>query len=187
MNGASMKRIDLELPGVCIIEPDVFSDSRGFFLESYNKARFAEFGITDNFVQDNHSRSVKDTLRGFHYQLKYQQSKLCRVVRGEVLDVAVDIRQSSPSFGKWISVVLSAENKRQIYTPKGFAHGFLVLSDIAEFLYKCDDFYRREDEYGIAWDDPDIGIEWGIDNPILSDRDKKNPNLSKILPGLLPE
>ena len=181
-----MQCLDTALPGVRIIEPRVFSDSRGFFFESYHEARFAELGISSRFVQDNHSRSVRGTLRGLHYQLRHPQAKLCRVVLGEVLDVAVDIRQDSPHFGKWVSVLLSAENKRQLYVPEGFAHGFVVLSETAEFLYKCTEFYHPQDEAGIAWNDPQIGIEWGIDSPILSDKDSRNPTLEGLSRDLLP-
>ncbi len=182
-----MKRIETTLPGVCLIDPDLFADARGFFFESYHEGKFKEIGITDRFVQDNHSKSAKGTLRGLHYQLQYPQSKLCRVIQGEVLDVAVDIRQGSPTFGKWVGTTLSAENKRQIYIPKGFAHGFLVLSETAEFLYKCDDFYHPEDEQGVAWNDPDIGIQWNIKHPILSKKDLANLPLAKIPHASLPE
>jgi dTDP-4-dehydrorhamnose 3,5-epimerase len=177
-----MRHIDTCLPSVFVIEPVVFSDARGFFFESYHERKFAELGISNHFVQDNHSKSVRGTLRGLHYQLKFPQAKLCRVVQGEVLDVAVDIRRNSACFGQWMSTLLSAENKHQVYIPAGFAHGFLVLSETAEFLYKCDDFYRPEDEHGIAWNDPEIGIDWGIErigveNLILSGKDTQNPLL----------
>lgn len=181
-----MKVADTSLPGVKIVEPDVFADRRGFFFESYNKKKIAELGITCDFVQDNHSKSSKGILRGFHYQVKHPQAKLCRVVSGEVLDVAVDIRAGSPTFGKWVCDILSAENKKQMFIPRGFAHGFLVLSETAEVLYKCDEFFCKEDEYGIAWNDPDIGIEWKVKKPVLSDKDMKNPFLSKIPPENLP-
>jgi dTDP-4-dehydrorhamnose 3,5-epimerase len=182
-----MQRIETSLPGVAILEPRVFEDSRGFFFESYHEARFAELGIHNRFVQDNHSRSACGTLRGLHYQLHRPQAKLCRVVRGAVLDVAVDIRKGSPYFGKWVSVLLSEDNKRQIYIPGGFAHGFLVLTEAAEFLYKCDAFYDREDERGVAWDDPGIGIEWGLDRePILSEKDRRNPLLAAMPEAALP-
>jgi len=181
-----MKIIDTSLPGVKIVEPDVFTDRRGFFFESYNKEKIAELGITCDFVQDNHSKSSKGILRGFHYQVKHPQAKLLRVISGEVLDAAVDIRIGSPTFGKWHSEKLTAENKKQLFIPRGFAHGFLVLSETAEVLYKCDELYRKEDEYGIAWNDPDIGIEWKVEKPVLSDKDMKNPFLSKIPPENLP-
>ena len=181
-----MKRIETSLPDVMLIEPAVKQDERGFFFESYHQRDFVEIGITELFVQDNHSKSIRGALRGLHYQLVHPQAKLCRVVQGEVLDVVVDIRRGSPRFGEHVATVLSAENKRQIYIPPGFAHGFLVLSDTAEFLYKCSDFYYREDEHGVLWSDPGLGIEWGIVEPIVSEKDKQLPLLSKILPGELP-
>jgi dTDP-4-dehydrorhamnose 3,5-epimerase len=181
-----MKRIETKLPGVCLIEPSVFEDERGFFFESYHEIKFAELGIKDRFVQDNHAKSIRHTLRGLHYQFKHPQAKLCRVVHGEVLDIVVDIRLGSPNFGKWESAVLSAENKRQMYVPPGFAHGYLVLSETAEFLYKCGDFYRPEYERGVLWNDPEIAITWGIESPILSDKDRRNPTLSAIAKTELP-
>ena len=182
-----MKRIDTALSGVCLIEPSVFEDERGFFFESYHEIKFAELGIKNHFVQDNHARSVKHTLRGLHYQVKHSQAKLCRVIQGEVLDVVVDIRPDSADFGKWESARLSAANRRQIYVPPGFAHGYVVLSETAEFLYKCDDFYYPEYERGVLWNDPEIGINWGIDSPILSDKDRRNPLLAAIAKKDLPE
>lgn len=164
-----MNATETALPGVYIIEPKIFEDHRGFFFENYNQDKLAKIGIRNYFVQDNHSKSIKGTLRGLHYQLKYPQAKLCRVIQGEVLDVAVDIRSGSPTFGRWLSLVLSARNKRQIYIPRGFAHGFLVLSDTAEFLYKCDEFYHPEDEHGIRWNDPVLNINWGTTAPPLPD------------------
>jgi dTDP-4-dehydrorhamnose 3,5-epimerase len=181
-----MQRIETDLPGVLVVEPDVYVDTRGFFLESYHERKYAGLGVTGRFVQDNHSRSTRGTLRGLHYQLNRPQAKLCRVVLGEVLDVAVDIRRGSPTFGRWVGVVLSAENQRQVYIPRGFAHGFLVLSDAAEFLYKCDEFYCPEDERGVAWNDPRIGIDWGVHAPILSEKDRKNPVLDAVPGELLP-
>ncbi len=161
------------IPDVLIIEPKVFGDERGFFYESFNQKTLVEAaGITDNFVQDNHSRSAKNVLRGLHYQVKQPQGKLVRVVVGEVFDVAVDVRRSSPTFGLWVGVHLSAENKRMFWVPKGFAHGFLVLSDYAEFLYKTTDFYAPEYERSILWNDPDLGIAWPLDGqPVLSAKD----------------
>lgn len=161
------------IPDVLIIEPKVFGDERGFFYESFNQKTLVEAaGITDNFVQDNHSRSAKNVLRGLHYQVKQPQGKLVRVVVGEVFDVAVDVRRSSPTFGQWVGVHLSAENKRMFWVPKGFAHGFLVLSDYAEFLYKTTDFYAPEYERSILWNDPDLGIAWPLDGqPVLSAKD----------------
>lgn len=170
-----------------MIEPEVFEDQRGFFFESYHEDKFTRLGIKDRFVQDNHARSVKDTLRGLHYQLKRPQAKLCRVIQGEVLDVVVDIRRGSPHFGKWAGEVLSAQNRRQMYVPAGFAHGYLVLSETAEFLYKCSDFYHPEYEHGLAWNDADIEIAWGIEAPILSAKDRQNPPLSSIPSDELPD
>ena len=182
-----MNRIETSLPGVCLIEPSVFEDERGFLFESYHENKFAELGIHDRFVQDNHAKSIKHTLRGLHYQIKHPQAKLCRVVHGEVLDVVADIRRGSPYFGKWESSVLSAENKRQMYVPAGFAHGYLVLSDTAEFLYKCSDFYYPEHERGVAWNDADLGIRWGAQFPIVSEKDRNNPALRDIPVAELPD
>ena len=181
-----MKRIETTLPGVCLIEPLVIEDERGFFFESYHEIKFANLAIKDRFVQDNHARSVKNTLRGLHYQIKHPQAKLCRVVQGEVLDVVVDVRRGSPNFGRWESGVLSALNRRQMYVPPGFAHGYLVLSETAEFLYKCSDFYYPEYERGVQWNDPQIGINWGVEAPILSDKDRRNQPLSGIALTELP-
>ena len=162
------------LPGVLIIEPTVFGDDRGFFYESFNQKRFAELtGITRDFVQDNHSKSAKGVLRGLHYQIQQAQGKLVRVTAGEVFDVAVDIRKSSPTFGKWVGIVLSASNKRQLWIPEGYAHGFMVTSDNAEFLYKTIDYWAPEFERSILWNDPAIGIDWPLDGePLLSGKDK---------------
>ncbi len=151
-----------DIEGVILIEPRVFGDERGYFMETYNKVDFIKAGITCEFVQDNQSKSIKGVLRGLHYQKQYPQAKLVRVTKGEVFDVAVDIRKGSPTYAQYVGVVLSAEKKNMLYIPKGFAHGFLVLSDEAEFTYKCDDFYRPEDEGGIRWDDPAIGIDWPV-------------------------
>jgi dTDP-4-dehydrorhamnose 3,5-epimerase len=174
------------LPGVLLVRPEIHGDSRGFFFESFHRERFAEVGITDEFVQDNHSKSCQYTLRGLHYQLTHPQAKLCRAVQGEVLDVVVDVRLGSPTFGRWVTAVLSAENKQQIYIPPGFAHGFLVLSPTAEFLYKCSDFYYPEDEYGIAWNDPELRIAWNLSHPLLSPKDQKHPALRNVPPERLP-
>jgi dTDP-4-dehydrorhamnose 3,5-epimerase len=181
-----LRKVETALPGVLLIEPDVLADARGFFLESYHQRKFAELGITDSFVQDNHSRSVKGTVRGLHYQLKFPQAKLCRVIQGEVLDVVVEIRQGSPNFGKWAGFVLSAETRQMIYVPAGFAHGFAVLSDTAEFLYKCSDFYHPEDERGVLWSDPGIGIDWQVKSPLLSRKDQLYPRLQQVAPEELP-
>ncbi len=163
----------LEIPDVILIVPKVFTDGRGFFMETYQKNEFAKAGINCEFVQQNHSKSVKGVLRGLHYQKEpYAQTKLVRCVRGEIFDVAVDIRSDSSTFGKYVSVILSEENKNMIYIPKGFAHGFEVLSDEAEVIYDVDNFYSNESESGIRWDDQKIGIKWPIKSPILSTKDK---------------
>nr|NMN92144.1 dTDP-4-dehydrorhamnose 3,5-epimerase [Brenneria salicis ATCC 15712 = DSM 30166]RBP61134.1 dTDP-4-dehydrorhamnose 3,5-epimerase [Brenneria salicis ATCC 15712 = DSM 30166] len=176
-----MKVIDTKIPDVKIIEPAVFGDERGFFFESFNQNKFEEaIGYSVNFVQDNHSKSSKGVLRGLHYQLApHAQDKLVRCVTGEVFDVAVDIRKSSPTFGQWVGVHLSAENKRQFWIPAGFAHGFITLSETAEFLYKTTNYYAPASDRGILWNDESIGIEWPISiEPILSDKDK---NAKKLL------
>ncbi len=167
-----MKVLRTELPDVLIVEPRVFSDARGFFFESYHAARYAEAGLPDRFVQDNHARSVRGTLRGLHYQLRTPQGKLVRATLGSIFDVAADIRRGSPTFGRWVGTVLSAENKRQLYVPPGFAHGYYATDAVAEVEYKCTDFYRPEDERGIRWDDPTLAIAWPGRDPILSDKDK---------------
>lgn len=174
-----MKITKTKLDGVVIIEPDVFGDNRGFFMESWNKKKMEEAGFYYDFVQDNHSKStVKGTLRGIHFQKGNKaQAKLVRCVKGVVLDVAVDLRQNSPTFKQWVGVELSEENKKQLLIPRGFGHGFVTLTDDVEFLYKADNYYASEADAGIRWNDPDIGIEWGIENPILSEKDKKNPFL----------
>lgn len=172
----------VEIEGLKIITPKVFGDARGYFMETYNFNDFAAAGIDVNFVQDNQSSSVKGVLRGLHFQINYPQDKLVRVVRGEVYDVAVDLREGSPTFGQWYGVLLSAENKKQFFVPKNFAHGFYVLSDEAEFCYKVTDFYHPNDEGGIPWNDPDIGVEWPIpegETPILSDKDKVHPSFKE--------
>jgi dTDP-4-dehydrorhamnose 3,5-epimerase len=169
----------LDHPEVLLIEPDVFSDARGFFMETFHAAKFTQQGLPEVFLQDNHSRSVRGVLRGLHYQLQHPQGKLVRVVTGEVFDVAVDIRKGSPMFGKWVGAVLSEANQRQMYVPPGFAHGFCTLSEQADFLYKCTDLYAPGDDYGIAWDDPDLAIEWPQLDYLLSDKDIGNPQLSE--------
>ena len=173
--GGVMRVIPTSLPDVLIVEPDLFGDDRGFFFESYSQRRYIEQGIDADFVQDNHSRSIKGTLRGLHYQAHPGQAKLVRVALGEVYDVAVDIRHGSPTFGQWVGVTLSAENKRQLYIPVGFAHGFCVVSDVADFLYKVSSYYDPAQERGIAWDDPDLAINWPVETPILSARDQVHP------------
>lgn len=173
--------IQTAIPGVLIFEPKVFGDERGFFYESFNAKNFLDqTGVKVEFVQDNHSKSAKGVLRGLHYQIQQAQGKLVRVVAGEVFDVAVDIRKQSPTFGQWVGVTLSAENKRQLWLPAGFAHGFLVTSDSAEFLYKTTDYYAPQFERSILWNDPAIGIEWPIDGePVLSNKDKIGNLLSE--------
>ncbi len=175
-----MNIIATDLDGVIIIEPDIFADSRGFFMETYNQDRYKEAGIAGSFVQDNLSCSVKGVLRGLHFQVKRPQAKLVQVVTGEIFDVAVDIRPGSSTFGKWVGVYLSERNKRQLFIPEGLAHGFCVISETAHFLYKCSDFYFQHDEGGIIWSDPDIGIDWPVKDPIVSEKDKQLPRLSGI-------
>lgn len=177
------KFTETHIKGLFIIEPAVFGDSRGYFMETYNYNNFKEAGLDMLFVQDNQSGSVKGVLRGLHLQKKHSQGKLVRVLHGEVFDVAVDLRTEGNTFGSWYGTVLSGENRKQLYIPGGFAHGFLVLSDTAEFAYKCTDFYYPEYEQGIIWNDPDIGIKWPIhkiDEIILSDKDKELPALKQI-------
>ena len=174
-----MKAIKTELEGVIIIEPDVFGDHRGWFMESWSKKKYEEIGINVEFVQDNQSFTAKKgTLRGLHFQMApMAQSKLVRVVSGAVLDVAVDLRKGSPTYLKWVAVELSSENKRQFFIPQGFAHGFLTLADNVEFVYKCDNFYSKEHDRSIRFDDESIGVEWGIENPIVSDKDMNAPKV----------
>ena len=170
-----------EIDGVYIIEPKVFGDNRGYFMETYNENEFKANGLDYTFVQDNQSKSKKGVLRGLHFQKTHPQAKLVRVLEGEVLDVAVDLRKGSKTYGKWVGVVLSEENKKMFMIPRGFAHGFVVLSDTATFAYKCDEFYHPEDEGGIAWNDPDVAIDWQYKGePLLSEKDKKHPTLKEI-------
>jgi dTDP-4-dehydrorhamnose 3,5-epimerase len=174
------------IPGLLIIDPDVHGDARGFFVETYSRDRYAQAGVCGDFVQDNLSSSRRGILRGLHLQHPRGQGKLCSVIEGEVFDVAVDVRIGSPTFGQWEGVALSSENKRQLYIPPGFAHGFCVVSERALFAYKCTGFYSAEDELGVAWNDEDIGIEWPIDAPLLSDKDRANPKLRDISSDRLP-
>ncbi len=181
MGQIKVTKCDIE--GLYIIEPAVHGDSRGYFMETYNKKDMEEFGLNMEFVQDNQSMSTKGVLRGLHFQKQYPQGKLVRVIRGEVFDVAVDLRVGSETYGKWFGIVLSAENKKQFYIPEGFAHGFLVLSDEAEFTYKCTDFYHPGDEGGLLWNDPQIGIQWPIADEMevkLSEKDQQWPTLENI-------
>ena len=169
-----------EIEGVFIIEPKVFGDERGYFMETYHEEEFKKAGLDYKFVQDNQSRSHKGVLRGLHYQKNHPQAKLVRVIQGEVFDVAVDLRKGSKTYGKWVGVILSAENKKMFMIPRGFAHGFVVLSDTAEFVYKCDELYHPEDEGGIMWNDPDVGVIWPYDGePQLSEKDKLHPSLKE--------
>ncbi len=176
-----LKFTKTEIEGVYIIEPKVFGDNRGYFMETYSEQDFKNAGLNYVFVQDNQSKSKKGVLRGLHFQTKHPQAKLVRVIKGEVFDVAVDLRNNSPTYGKWVGVLLSSENKKQLLIPRGFAHGFLVVSDEAEFVYKCDELYHPEDDGGIIYNDLDINIKWPcIDAPILlSDKDKKHPTLKE--------
>lgn len=182
-----MTVIETALPGVLIIEPRVFGDARGFFLERFHAERYAEAGIAGPFVQDNHSHSERGILRGLHFQKQHPQGKLVEVVQGTVYDVAVDVRPGSPTFGQWVGVELSADNHRQFWVPPGFAHGFAVLSDTADFLYKCTDVYHPEDEGGVIWNDPDLGIDWMVDEPRLSAKDAALPRLADLRPEDLPQ
>jgi dTDP-4-dehydrorhamnose 3,5-epimerase len=182
----NLQIIETSLPGVLLIKPRVFEDPRGFFMETYRQNVLAAAGIHETFVQDNHSHSSRGVLRGLHYQLRNPQAKLCRVATGEVLDIAVDVRLGSPHFGKWVSAVLSAENRAQLFIPKGFAHGFVVRSEEADFLYKCADYFYADDDCGVLWNDPDIGIDWQEPSPILSDKDKGYLQLAQIAHDRLP-
>lgn len=181
-----MQRVETSLPDVWELRPKIISDARGFFMETYHQKKFSEIGINDAFVQDNHSRSAKGTLRGFHYQLRHAQAKLCRVVEGEALDVALDIRRGSPTFGRWAGVVLSAKEQNQLYIPAGFAHAFLALSESVQFLYKCSNFYDPSDEYGVFWADPDLAITWNVVDPLVSEKDAQYARLCEIAEDLLP-
>jgi dTDP-4-dehydrorhamnose 3,5-epimerase len=181
-----MRFVATELDGVILIEPEVFRDERGFFLETYHADKYRAGGIDVSFVQDNHSWSVGGTLRGLHMQLRRPQGKLIRVIEGEIFDVAVDLRRGSPTFGRWVGVTLSADKFTQCYVPPGFAHGFCVTSALAQVEYKCTDPYDKASEIGVAWNDPALAIAWPIEKPVLSDRDSKHPPLTQLL-DLLPE
>ncbi|EHP86148.1 dTDP-4-dehydrorhamnose 3,5-epimerase [Methanotorris formicicus] len=174
--------VKTKIPDVILIKPKVFGDERGFFMETYKKEDFEKAGIKGEFIQDNHSRSRYGVLRGLHFQREpYAQAKIVRCVRGVIYDVAVDLRKNSETFGKWVGVILSEFNKHQLYIPRGFAHGFVVLSEVAEVVYKVDNIYAPDYEGGVIWNDEDIGIEWPIDNPILSEKDKKWPTLKELV------
>lgn len=181
-----MEKIETALPGVLELRPKVIRDARGSFVETYHRDRYFELGIRDIFVQDNHSRSANGTLRGFHYQLNRPQAKLCWVTEGEALDVALDIRAGSPHFGRWASALLSGTERNQIYIPAGFAHAFLALTDNVQFLYKCSEFYDPQSEHGVLWNDPEVGVKWEIENPIISARDVRFPKLADLPRALLP-
>jgi dTDP-4-dehydrorhamnose 3,5-epimerase len=180
-----MNIIKTAIPGVLIIEPKIFGDARGFFLETFQADRYAASGIAQPFVQDNMSRSVRDTLRGLHVQNPKPQGKLVSVLRGAVRDIVVDVRVGSPTFGEHVAVELDDENRRQLWVPRGFAHGFVVRSDSADFFYKCDEFYSAADERVLRWNDPQLGIDWGVDAPLLSPRDSEGRSLAQ-LSALLP-
>ena len=181
-----MRTIDTNIEGLIIIEPDVYPDKRGFFTETFQAQRYAEAGISSAFVQDNLSYSTRGTLRGLHFQINRPQAKLVHVISGEIFDVAVDLRAGSPTYGKWAGIDLSGANHRQLFIPEGFAHGFYVLSDTAYFAYKCSDFYAADDEGGVLWSDPDIGIRWPAGEPIVSARDLDLPRLNALGPDGLP-
>ncbi len=182
-----MNVVKTPLPGVVVLEPNLHGDSRGFFLETYREDTLRQAGIEECFVQDNHSRSTRGVLRGLHYQLIQPQGKLVRVAQGSVFDVAVDVRKQSPTFGQWYGTTLDEQNMRMMYIPPGFAHGFLVLSELADFIYKCTDYYHPESEQGILWNDPSIGIEWPTIEVSLSVRDKQNNTLRDQPEALLPD
>ncbi|PYQ58835.1 MAG: dTDP-4-dehydrorhamnose 3,5-epimerase [Acidobacteria bacterium] len=182
-----MKFLPLAIPEVVLVEPDVYRDDRGFFLETYQKLKYGAAGLPEEFVQDNHSFSIRGTLRGMHTQVRRPQGKLLRVVAGEIFDVAVDVRPGSPTFGQWVGEVLSAENFRQLWVPPGFAHGFCVMSESAHVLYKCTTFYEKDDEIALLWNDPEVGIAWPTETPLLSPRDQAAPKLAEILHNLAPQ
>ncbi len=184
-----MRRLPTDLPEVILLEPLVLEDDRGFFMETYSRRVLAELGIDCEFVQDNHSRSGRGVLRGFHYQLGQPQAKLVRATVGSVYDVVVDVRRGSPSFGRWVAAELSAANRRLLFAPAGFAHGFLVTSEVAEFQYKCSDYYAPAEERGIRWDDPDLAVPWPLQGPapVLSNRDQTWPRLGEIPQADLPQ
>ena len=179
-----MRVIDTTIAGVVVIEPDVHADGRGFFLETYHAEKYSAHGIDGPFVQDNHSRSAGGTLRGLHLQLRRPQGKLVRVIEGEIFDVAVDVRRGSPTFGRWVAATLSADNFRQLFVPQGFAHGFCVVTPIAQVEYKCTNLYDPDGEIGIAWNDPALAIQWPVREPLLSNRDRNHPTLAELVDRL---
>jgi len=178
------ERLETKLDGIALIEPQVFGDERGFFVETFSHERWRELGVGVDFVQHNHSRSSKGTLRGLHFQTEPGQAKLVRCVRGEIIDVAVDLRRGSPTYGQWEAHLLDDAKHRQLFVPVGFGHGFAVLSDVADVAYQVSSYYDPATEAGIAWDDPDVGVEWGVENPLLSDRDKNAPKLAEVADSL---
>jgi len=180
-----MKVEETKLEGVLLVTPDVFGDDRGFFMETYNREKAIQRGLPGEFVQDNHSKSSKGVLRGLHYQRPQWQGKLVRAIEGQIYDVAVDIRQGSSTYGEWVGVFLDTDNKQQLYVPEGFAHGFVVTSDTAQVVYKCTSLYEPSQEGSILWNDPDIGIEWPIDQPLLSAKDENAQRLSDFVPSSL--
>lgn len=181
-----MKTVVTDIEGLLVIEPDMYPDKRGFFTETFQTQRYAEAGIRCEFVQDNLSFSTRGTLRGLHFQINRAQAKLVYVITGEIFDVAVDLRPGSPTYGQWAGITLSQENRRQLFIPEGFAHGFCVVSETAYFAYKCSDFYTPEDEGGVLWSDPEIGIRWPAEDPIISPRDLGLPTLADLAPDKLP-
>ena len=182
----AIKLTQLSISGIFLIEPACFADSRGFFMETFHQQKYKDAGLDKKFVQDNHSHSSQNVLRGLHYQLENPQGKLIYTVTGEIFDVAVDIRRGSPTFGHWLGAILSAENKRQIYIPEGFAHGLVVTSESADVIYKCTDLYAPGDEYGVLWSDPALSIKWPVDTPVLSQKDQENPVINEIPKDHLP-
>ena len=174
------RRLETKIDGVVLVEPEVFGDERGFFVETYSRDAWRELGVDADFVQHNHSRSVKDNLRGIHFQTEPGQAKLVRCVRGEIIDVAVDLRRGSPTYGQWEGHILNDENHRQLYVPVGCGHGFAVLSDVADVAYQVSSYYDPATESGIAWNDPDVGVDWQVSEPLLSDRDKQAPKLAEV-------
>lgn len=183
----ALQCIATRIPEVVVLCPDVFRDTRGFFMETYHRRKYESSGVPTEFVQDNYSHSCRDTLRGLHFQMKHPQQKLVSVIWGTIFDVAVDIRIGSSTFGQWVGQTLSDENRRQLYIPEGFAHGFCVLSETADVMYKCSDYYDPQDDQGVLWSDTDIAVAWPVETPLLSAKDSRNPPLSEIPRAKLPE
>ncbi|MHC4870381.1 MAG: dTDP-4-dehydrorhamnose 3,5-epimerase [Planctomycetota bacterium] len=183
----SIVKENTKLEGVYILSPQCHPDGRGYFIETYHQEKYLKAGINKNFIQDNHSHSSRGVIRGLHYQLTAPQAKLIYVISGEIIDVAVDIRKESSTFGSHVAVKLSRENKKQLYIPEGFAHGFCVLSEYADIIYKCSDFYKPGDDFGLLWSDPDLNIKWPVEAPIISEKDLKNPTLKNMPAEKLPQ